>query len=212
MQAQPVSEPQRHSNQRYNHVITTERETRRSVQVSGRGESLPDVESGEMGQRTDEGEWAEEEHLSDDQIPTEPEQEVSGLVTQRTSELPTDGHDPHPQTRRSTREKKPTQMLTYQTLGHPSYQPRTRCNAVEADRLPAVPAWELQSYPMTYHTPYTHTRCFHTSHHIKPSHIHQPHSSLSHYFRIDTHAYVMGQTYFELTFVFCSCVRNVEYL
>ncbi|CAK6981103.1 Deleted in malignant brain tumors 1 protein%2C partial, partial [Scomber scombrus] len=167
-QVQPVCEPQRHSNQHYKHVITTERsdhsetrplvperETRPGTHVSERGESLSDVESREMGQRTHEEEWTEEEHLPVDPIPAEPEQGVNRLLTPQTeNEQPNEEQATHPQTRKSTRERKPTQMLTYQTLGRPSYQPRPICNTVGAYGLSAVPTWEIQPYPMTYHTPF----------------------------------------------------------
>uniref|UniRef100_A0A8P4K1F4 Gypsy retrotransposon integrase-like protein 1 n=1 Tax=Dicentrarchus labrax TaxID=13489 RepID=A0A8P4K1F4_DICLA len=160
-QVQPLGEPQRHSNQHPNHVTITERSdktrplvpergTRRSVPIGERGESLPDVESRETGQKTH-----EEEHLPVDPISAEPEQEANRLVTPQTaSEQPIDDQASLPQTRRSTRERKPTQMLTYGTLGQPSYQPQTICNTVGAYGLPAIPTWEMQTYPMTYHTPF----------------------------------------------------------
>lgn len=108
-----------------------------------------------MGQRTHEEEWTEEEHLLVDPIPTEPEREDNRLVNPQTvSEQPSDDQAIDPETQRSTRERKPTQMLTYQTLGRPSYQSRTICNKVGAYGWPVVPAWEMQPYPMTYHTPF----------------------------------------------------------
>lgn len=47
-------------------------------------------------------------------------------------------------------------MLTYQTLGQPSYQLRTICNTLGAYELPTVLTWgiNMQSSPMTYHTPF----------------------------------------------------------
>ncbi|KAG8006703.1 Deleted in malignant brain tumors 1 protein, partial [Nibea albiflora] len=178
-QVRPVCEPQGHSNQQYNHVTTTEksdqtralaseRETRRSVHVSERGESLPDVESRETGQRTHEEEGVEEEYLPIEPMPAHPGQEATTLVTPQTgSEQPNDDQATHPQIRRSSRERKPTQTLTYQTLGRPSYQPRTICNAVGAYGLPAIPTWGMPPYPMTHHTPFQ-APPYHTLYQILP--------------------------------------------
>lgn len=63
----------------------------RSVPVSERGESLPDAESRETGQRTYEEEGVEEEYLPIKPMPVEPGQEVTKLVTPQTgSEQPND--------------------------------------------------------------------------------------------------------------------------
>lgn len=75
-----------------------------------------------MEQRTHEEEWTEEEHLPVDPAAAEPEQGVNRLLTPQTeSEQPNEEQVTHPQTRRSTRDRKPTQMFTYPTLGQPSY-------------------------------------------------------------------------------------------
>ncbi len=62
-------------------------------------------------------------------------------------------------TRRSTRERKPKRMFTYETLGQPSIQPQTTLNSVVAYTLPYLPVWATP-YPMPHSfqiTPYTYT-------------------------------------------------------
>lgn len=66
--------------------------------------------------------------------------------------------------RRSTRDKRPRQMLTYQTLGEPSLQPHPTVNAVTTyTALP--PIWNTPYHIPTFHsTPYIHqpyTLCTH---------------------------------------------------
>lgn len=74
------------------------------------------------------------------------QQENRPVAPQTLSEQPSDDQAGQPQTRRSTRERKPTQMLTYELLGQPTYQPQTICNTVGAFGPPSVPIWEMQTY------------------------------------------------------------------
>lgn len=93
------------------------------------------------------------------------------------------GIETHPQTRRSACERKPAQMLTYQTLGQPSYQLRTICNTLGAYELPTVLTWgiNMQSSPMTYHTPFqTHPMPHPTPYQVLP-YTSITHSSLLHH-------------------------------
>ena len=167
-QVQPVHEPQKNSNQ----VTTTERpeqtrplipgrETRRSVHVSEKRGNMPVAESRGTRHRTqDQDEWTEEEQLPVDPIPAECEQEDMMMqedrpvASQTISEQPYDDQASQPQIRRSTRERKPTQMFTYESLGQPSFQPQAVCNTVGAYVPPLMPIWEMQARTMTYHTPF----------------------------------------------------------
>ncbi|KAK1877351.1 SpoIVD-associated factor A [Dissostichus eleginoides] len=109
--------------------------------------------------RTYEEEWTGEEHLPVDPVPAECEQEdlmwqeERPVVPQTTSGHPSDDQASQPQARKSTRERKTTQRFTYDSLGQP-YQPQTVCNTVGAYGSPSMPFWEMNTHPMTYHTPF----------------------------------------------------------
>lgn len=141
--------------------LTPERETRQSVHGERR-ESMPIVESRETRHRAHEEEWTEEEHLPGNPVPSEYDQEdvmqEDGPAAPETiSEQPYNDQASQPQVRRSTRERKPTQMFTYGSLGQPSYQPsyqpQTSCHTVGAYGSPSLPVWQIQTYPMTYNAP-----------------------------------------------------------
>lgn len=63
-----------------------------------------------------------------------------------------------PQIRRSTRARKPPQIFTYDSMGHPAFHPFGQqplaVSAVEAFLPPAIPAWGIDSNSVVYHTPY----------------------------------------------------------
>lgn len=48
--------------------------------------------------------------------------------------------------RRSTRQSRPGQMLTYSSLGHPTYQARPTVNTVDTYLVPSTNLWHPQSY------------------------------------------------------------------
>ena len=62
-------------------------------------------------------------------------------------------------TRKSIREKKPAQRLTYESLGEPSYQPQGRVNLLSAYGLPHVPVWEMHPHHIPYQPPYLTMPC-----------------------------------------------------
>lgn len=104
---------------------------------------------------TNEEEWMEEEQSSGDQLQMECvresvlQQADEPVASQPVSEQPDNDRASQPEARRSTREKRPTRMLMYDSLGQASYQPV--CNTVGAYGPPSVPIWPMQTYPVTYH-------------------------------------------------------------
>lgn len=99
---------------------------------------------------------AEEEQLPVDTIPSDYEQEEviqhreEPIDPQTIGVQPTSDQPSSPQPRRSGRDRRPTQMFTYSSLGQPSYQPRPMINAVGAFDTPSMPIWEMGPHPMTY--------------------------------------------------------------
>lgn len=62
--------------------------------------------------------------------------------------------------RRSTRERRPGQILTYSSLGHPTYQSRPTVNAVNTYPMPYTHLWYSQPYPPTFsYTPLIQCPC-----------------------------------------------------
>lgn len=119
------------------------------------------------------GENREEEQLPADTVPSDSEQEDARpqregpenpqtVPVQSTCEQPSS-----PQPRRSTRDRRPTQMFTYGSLGQPSYQPRPMVNTVGAYETPSMPFWEMGPHPMTYHTPFN-TLIYPIPYHVFP--------------------------------------------
>ena len=154
--------------------ILTERETRQSVHVNEREERMPEVERMETEHVT-----YEEEDLPIDTIEYEHEdvmlQEEGPAASQTMRESPCHDQVCQSPTRRSTRERKPTQRLTYNVIGQPSYQLQTNCNTVEVDDLPPMSIWEMQTYPRAYHTPFT-VLSYLTPSHILPCIITMPYA------------------------------------
>lgn len=69
-----------------------------------------------------------------------------------------DGNDrpvtpPDESVRRSTRDRRPPQTLTYESLGQPSYQPHS-VNPARLYGVQAFPVWGMQPVPMPHYTPY----------------------------------------------------------
>lgn len=154
---EPVCESQRHNTSGRSEQLlplVQERQPRQSACVREQGGGVPDAGSRETDHMTHEEEWTEEEH-----VPVEHEQEElmpqdgRPVPSQTGGGQPRDAQARHLQVRRSTRERKPTQMLTYESLGQPSYQPQMGCNTAEVYGLTAMPAWEMQRHSMTY-TPF----------------------------------------------------------
>lgn len=127
-----------------------EREDQLNEHVATRRESMPVVDS-----RGTEHSPHEEDLLPADPMPVACGQEgleEGPLLPQAVSEMPHD--EPYqPQVRRSTRERRPAQTLTYNTLGQPSYEAPINCNTVQTFGHPAMPPWEAHPYPMPFPVP-----------------------------------------------------------
>ena len=150
-QAQPRCEPQRHTDRVMNteptRPLTPEGETR-EYPIQERRVEMPVEEN------------RGEEQLLADAVPSDDEQEDvhqqrEGSVDPPTIPVqPTCEEPSSPQPRRSTRDRRPTQMFTYGSLGQPSYQSRPMVNTVGAYETPTMPFWEMGPHPMTYHNPF----------------------------------------------------------
>lgn len=102
----------------------------------------------------------EEQHLPVEAASSEPEQEDMNEAVEETTSPPLTSRTPHPSQIsnsvpwRSTRDRRPTQRLTYDSLGQPLYRPQPMVNTVGAGGTSSMPVWEIMTHPMSPHTPF----------------------------------------------------------
>lgn len=100
----------------------------------------------------------EEQHLPVES--SEPEQEDMNEAGEETASRPLTSRTPHPSQIsnsvpwRSTRDRRPTQRLTYDSLGQPSYQPQPMVNTVGVRGTSSMPVWEIMTHPMSPNAPF----------------------------------------------------------
>lgn len=56
--------------------------------------------------------------------------------------------------RKSARDRRPPQVLTYESLGQPSYQPHGQMNVAGLYAVHALPGWSMQKYPLQHYNTY----------------------------------------------------------
>lgn len=92
--------------------------------------------------------------------PSEPEQEDMNEAVEEPTSPPLTSRTPHPSQIsnsvpwRSTRDRRPTQRLTYDSLGQPVYRPQPMVNKVGAGGTSSMPVWEIMTHPMSPHSPF----------------------------------------------------------
>lgn len=129
--------------------------------LSQQRESEPVVENRDKVSVTSDETLTEEEDAPPVLVQTQEEQDLvdrSAPADYPATAAPSsDGEDVNLQPRKSTRARKPTQMLTYESLGQPSYQPSYQppldINTVAAWVPPALPLWRTDTTPVVCHPP-----------------------------------------------------------
>lgn len=99
-----------------------------------------------------------------DPVPSESADDELSIPNEDELSARTPPQCPTSDIRRSTRERKPRQMLTYQTLGEPSYQPHPTVATLSS---PYMPPWTVPYYiptptGFTPHLPYAYTPYIYT--------------------------------------------------
>ena len=101
-------------------------------------------------------------HLPDPVVPeTGSENEEDDIPVEEEIASPPPALDTPNEIRRSTRERRPRKMFTYQTFGEPSLQPHPSVNAVHAYTTPYIPQYSpyhvLPPFLFPTYIPYPHT-------------------------------------------------------